>query len=86
MDEGKKKDTELPLWLSRVVDVAAWAKNNGDLIWDKQADGQFRAGLVLNFSASQSVMLKVEKTPGKRLDWHLGPAKPLPKVRKKPLR
>jgi hypothetical protein len=82
----KKKDAELPPWLSRVVDAAVWARTNSDLIWDKQVDGKFRAGFVLNFSASQSVMLKIEKNPGSRLDWQLGPAKPLPKQRRKPLR
>ncbi|WP_442727609.1 hypothetical protein OG411_15100 [Streptomyces pseudogriseolus] len=85
MDE-KKKDAELPPLLSRLVDAAVWARTNSDLVWDRQADGRFRAGLVLKFSASQSVMLKIEKNPGSRLDWQIGPAKPLPKPRRKPLR
>ncbi|EFL34849.1 predicted protein [Streptomyces viridochromogenes DSM 40736] len=66
--------------------AAVWARTNSDLVWDRQADGMFRAGLVLKFSASQSVMLKVEKDPGSRLDWQFGTAKPLPKLRRKPLR
>ncbi|WP_200304255.1 hypothetical protein [Streptomyces adelaidensis] len=86
MDEDKKKDAELPPLLSRFVDAAVWARTNSDLVWDRQADGRFRAGLVLKFSASQSVMLKIEKNPGSRLDWQFGPAKSLPKLRRKPLR
>lgn len=86
MDEGRKKDAELPPLLSRFVDAAVWAKTNTNLVWDRQADGRFRAGLVLKFSASQSVMLKIEKNPGSPLDWQFGPAKPLPKLRRKPLR
>lgn len=43
-------------------------------------------GLVLKLSASQSVMLKIEKDPGSRLDWQFSPAKTLPKLRRKPLR
>ncbi|MGA5122565.1 hypothetical protein ACPCAG_04435 [Streptomyces pseudogriseolus] len=85
MDE-MKKDAELPPLLSRLVDAAVWARTNSDLVWDRQADGRFRAGLVLKFSASQSVMLKIEKNPGSRLDWQIGPAKPFPKQRRKPLR
>ncbi|MFJ8347487.1 hypothetical protein ACIQ9J_14150 [Streptomyces sp. NPDC094153] len=85
-DEDKKRDAELPPLLSRFVDAAVWARTNSDLVWDRQADGRFRAGLVLKFSASQSVMLKIEKNPGSRLDWQLGPAKPLPQLRRKPLR
>ncbi|MFF9848648.1 hypothetical protein [Streptomyces litmocidini] len=86
MDEDKKKDAELPPLLSRFVDAAVWARTNSDLVWDRQADGRLRAGLVLKLSASHSVMLKIEKSPGSRLDWQFGPAKPLPKLRKKPLR
>ncbi|MFC8790100.1 hypothetical protein [Streptomyces cinereoruber] len=86
MDEGKKRDAELPPLLSRFVDAAVWARTNSDLVWDRQADGSFRAGLVLKFSASQSVMLKIEKNPGSRLDWQFGPAKPFTKLRRKPLR
>lgn len=86
MDEDKKKDAELPPLLSRFVDAAVWARTNSDLVWDRQADGRFRAGLVLKFSASQSVMLKIEKNPGSRLHWQFGTAKPLPKLRRKPLR
>ncbi|MFE5864263.1 hypothetical protein ACFQ77_27515 [Streptomyces virginiae] len=84
--EGRKKEAELPPLLSRFVDAAVWARTNSDLVWDRQADGRFRAGLVLKFSASQSVMLKVEKNPGSPLDWQFGPAKPLSKLRKRPLR
>ncbi|WP_157874314.1 hypothetical protein [Streptomyces sp. AcH 505] len=86
MDGDKKKDVELPPLLSRLVDAAVWARTNSDLVWDRQTDGKFRAGLVLQFSASQSVMLKIEKNPGSRLDWQFGPAKPFPKLRSKPLR
>ena len=86
MDEGKKKDAEPPPLLSRFMDVAAWARTNSDLVWDRQADGRFRAGLVLKFSASQSITLRIEKNPGSRLDWQFGSAKPLPKLRRKPLR
>lgn len=86
MDENKKKDAELPPWLSRVVDVAAWARTNSDLAWDRQTDGRFRAGLVLKFSAAHSVMLKIEKNPGGRLDWQFSSPKPLPKVRRTSLR
>ncbi|MEU2412897.1 hypothetical protein ABZ736_16310 [Streptomyces sp. NPDC013099] len=85
-DEDKKKDAELPPLFSRFVDAAVWARKNSDLVWDRQTDGRFRAGLVLKFSASQSVMLKIEKNPGSRLDWQFGTAKPLPKLRGKPLR
>ncbi|MDH6487313.1 hypothetical protein [Streptomyces sp. SAI-127] len=86
MDEGKKKDAESPPLLSKITDVAAWARTNSDLVWDRQADGRFRAGLVLKFSASQSIMLKIEKSPGSRLDWQFGTGEPLPKLRRKPLR
>ncbi|MET9953410.1 hypothetical protein ABZ135_17925 [Streptomyces sp. NPDC006339] len=86
MDEEQKKDAEPPPLLSRFVDAAEWVRANSDLVWERQADGRFRAGLVLKFSASHSVMLKIEKNPGSRLDWQFGPAKPLPKLRKKPLR
>ncbi|MER6192034.1 hypothetical protein [Streptomyces cyaneofuscatus] len=86
MDEDNRKGTELPPLLSRFVDAAAWARANSDLNWDRQADGRFRMGLVLKLSASQSVMLKIEKDPGSRLDWQFSPAKTLPKLRRKPLR
>nr|WTB30311.1 hypothetical protein OG781_13180 [Streptomyces sp. NBC_00830] len=86
MDEDKKKDAELPPWLSRVVDAAVWTRANSDLIWDRQTDGRFRAGFVVNFTPSQSVMLKIEKNPGSSFDWQLGRAKPFSKVRRKPLR
>ncbi|SMQ18930.1 hypothetical protein SAMN06272771_5393 [Streptomyces sp. Ag82_O1-12] len=49
MDEDKKKDAELPPLLSRFVDAAVWARTNSDLVWDRQADGGFRAGLVLKW-------------------------------------
>ncbi|MDH6519462.1 hypothetical protein M2163_003553 [Streptomyces sp. SAI-135] len=86
MDEDKKKEAELPPLLSRCVDAAIWARTNSDLVWDRQTDGRFRAGLVLKFSASQSVMLKIEKNPGSRLDWQFGTSKPFSKLRRKPLR
>lgn len=86
MGEEKKKDAELPPLLSQLVDAAVWARTNSDLVWDRQADGKFRAGIVFKLSASQSVMLKIEKNPGSRLDWQFGSAKPLPKLRRKPLR
>ncbi|MEV7269292.1 hypothetical protein ACIQIG_01400 [Streptomyces bacillaris] len=86
MDDDKKKDAQLPPLLSRFVDVVVWARTNSDLFWDRHVDGRFRAGLVLKLSASQSVILKIEKNPGRRLDWQFGSAKPLPTLPRKPLR
>lgn len=85
MEEGKKKD-ELPPWASRVVDAAVWVRTNTELVWDRQLDGKFRAGLVLNLPISKPVMVTFEKSPGSFPDVHFGGAKPLPKPRKKPLR
>lgn len=78
MGEDEKKHQKAPQDVAAVVKgVVAWAKENSELVWDRQADGRFRAGYVLRLSPSQSVMLKIEKSPGRPVDWHFGPAKGL---------